>query len=115
MRSERWSACPPDSSPPCGGSSTPGSRWSRRSPGGDAAGGPEMVSRRETVAVKESAGLPQPRRSGPWSVEGALAERRSVREYAGAPLTRADLGQLLWAAQGITGAEDLRTAPSAGA
>ncbi|KRT71666.1 MAG: Nucleoside-triphosphatase THEP1, partial [Candidatus Rokubacteria bacterium CSP1-6] len=24
-----------------------------------------MVSRRETVAVKESGGLPQPRRSGP--------------------------------------------------
>jgi len=75
-----------------------------------------MVSRRETVAVKESGGrAPQPRRSGPWSVEGALAERRSVREYTGEALARADLGQLLWAAQGITGAEGLRTAPSAGA
>jgi len=74
-----------------------------------------MVPRRETVAVKESGGLPQPRRSGPWSVEGALAERRSVREYTGEALTRADLGQLLWAAQGITGAEGLRSAPSAGA
>lgn len=74
-----------------------------------------MVSRRETVAVKESGGLPQPRRSGPWSVEGALAERRSVREYTGEPLTRAELAQLLWAAQGITSAEGLRTAPSAGA
>ena len=73
-----------------------------------------MAGRKETVAVRDTGGLPQPRRSGPCSVEGALAERRSVREYTGEALTRADLGQLLWAAQGITGAEDLRTAPSAG-
>ncbi len=74
-----------------------------------------MAGKAANVAVKESGGLPQPRRSGPWSVEGALAERRSVREYTGEVLTRAELAQLLWAAQGITGAEGLRTAPSAGA
>ncbi|MBI3031498.1 MAG: SagB/ThcOx family dehydrogenase [Candidatus Rokubacteria bacterium] len=74
-----------------------------------------MAGRRETVAVRDTGGLPQPRRSGPWSVEGALAERRSVREYTGETLMRADLGQLLWATQGITGPEGLRTAPSAGA
>ncbi len=73
-----------------------------------------MAGKAASVAVKEG-GLPQPRRSGPWSVEGALAERRSVREYTGEVLTRAELAQLLWAAQGVTGAEGLRTAPSAGA
>ncbi len=74
-----------------------------------------MVWRREAVAVKGPGGLPEPRRSGSWSVEGALGERRSVREYAPTPLTRAELGQLLWAAQGITGPDGGRPAPSAGA
>jgi SagB-type dehydrogenase family enzyme len=41
--------------------------------------------------------------------------RRSVRDYTGEPLTRAELAQLLWAAQGTTGPGGLRTAPSAGA
>ena len=41
--------------------------------------------------------------------------RRSVRELASAPLTWQDIGQLLWATQGITGDEGLRAAPSAGA
>lgn len=60
--------------------------------------------------------LPEPRLEGDTSVEAALAARRSVREYTGAPLTLADLGQLLWAAQGVTGANQrYRTAPSAGA
>jgi SagB-type dehydrogenase family enzyme len=38
-----------------------------------------------------------------------------VREFADQPLTEADLGQLLWAAQGITNERGLRSAPSAGA
>ena len=37
------------------------------------------------------------------SLENALRERRSVREYSGKPLTRDELAQLLWAAQGMTG------------
>ena len=49
------------------------------------------------------------------SLENALRERRSVREYSGKPLTRDELAQLLWAAQGMTGPEGFRTAPSAGA
>jgi SagB-type dehydrogenase family enzyme len=50
------------------------------------------------------------------SVEEALAKRRSVREYASAPITLARLSQLLWAAQGLTNARKrLRTSPSAGA
>ncbi len=59
--------------------------------------------------------LPAPAVDGELSVEAALAERRSVREFDASPLTVAELGQLLWAAQGITGERGYRTAPSAGA
>lgn len=59
--------------------------------------------------------LPPPRLDGRVSVEQALQQRRSVREFSGAPLALDDLGQLLWAAQGVTRADGLRTAPSAGA
>jgi SagB-type dehydrogenase family enzyme len=53
--------------------------------------------------------------SGERSLESVLQTRRSVREYARKPLTRDELAQLLWAAQGVTGPGSLRTAPSAGA
>ena len=59
--------------------------------------------------------LPAPRLTGSVSVEKALAERRSRRTQAKTPLSRAELGQLLWAAQGITDDKGHRTAPSAGA
>lgn len=60
--------------------------------------------------------LPAPSRTGPLSLEQTLAKRRSVREYSAAELTVAQLGQLLWAAQGISRpVEGRRTAPSAGA
>jgi len=49
------------------------------------------------------------------SVEAALLERRSVRDFAPEPLTLTEVSQLLWAAQGITAAGTRRTAPSAGA
>ncbi len=38
-----------------------------------------------------------------------------MRSYADEPLTLADVSQLLWSAQGITGGSTLRAAPSAGA
>jgi SagB-type dehydrogenase family enzyme len=72
-----------------------------------------------TTVVK----LPDPARDGRVSVEKALAERRSVRQYASTPLKLADISQLLWAAYGVTKPVPnlpqlhggLRTAPSAGA
>jgi len=59
--------------------------------------------------------LPPPIHDGGISIEQALLERRSVREYAPAPLTLTEISQLLWSAQGITHPGGLRTAPSAGA
>ena len=59
--------------------------------------------------------LPEPAIHGELSVEEALATRRSVREYANQPLSLENISQLLWAAQGITSRDGLRTAPSAGA
>ncbi|NJD26887.1 MAG: SagB/ThcOx family dehydrogenase [Chloroflexi bacterium] len=58
--------------------------------------------------------LPSPMLHGQVSLEEALAARRSVREFAPAALTDAEIGQLLWAAQGVTSADGRRTAPSAG-
>ncbi len=57
--------------------------------------------------------LPAPRKEGAVAVETALATRRSIRSFTSQPLTAAELGQLLWAAQGVTGPDGKRTAPSA--
>lgn len=57
--------------------------------------------------------LPAPRLEGDLTLEAALARRRTIRELAADPLTDAEIGQLLWAAQGVTHDEVRRTAPSA--
>ena len=57
--------------------------------------------------------LPAPRKDGSVSVEAALAARRSIRAFSKEPLTLAELGQLLWSAQGVSGPDGKRTAPSA--
>lgn len=60
--------------------------------------------------------LPTPSEESDVSVEEAIANRRSRREYGERALTRHELGQLLWAAQGITERTNgFRAAPSAGA
>ena len=59
--------------------------------------------------------LPAPRLKSKFSLEEAIARRRSIRRYHAGAITLPELGQLLWAAQGITGAGELRAAPSAGA
>lgn len=48
-------------------------------------------------------------------LEELLERRRSVRDYAPKPVTLAQAATLLWAAQGTTDREGLRTVPSAGA
>jgi SagB-type dehydrogenase family enzyme len=59
--------------------------------------------------------LPKPRVDGDVSLEAAIRERRSVREFSRQALQLADVAQLLWAAQGVTARDGGRTAPSAGA
>jgi SagB-type dehydrogenase family enzyme len=49
------------------------------------------------------------------TLERAIADRRSVREFLDEPLTDRQLSQLLWAVQGITARDGSRSAPSAGA
>ncbi|MFW6385014.1 MAG: SagB/ThcOx family dehydrogenase [Halodesulfurarchaeum sp.] len=66
------------------------------------------------------ADLPPPKTApGTKGVAEAIADRRSRREYADDPISAAELGQLLWAAQGHTkrniGGSNFRAAPSAGA
>lgn len=59
--------------------------------------------------------LSSPRLKGSVSIEEALKDRRAVRTYSIAAMTRGEISQLLWAAQGITDGRGHRTAPSAGA
>ncbi|MFH1208472.1 MAG: SagB/ThcOx family dehydrogenase [Candidatus Omnitrophota bacterium] len=73
--------------------------------------GPVMANTRE---IK----LPPPATRGEISLEEAIARRRSARTFSDQTLTIEQIGQLLWAAQGITGSAggiSLRSAPSAGA
>ena len=59
--------------------------------------------------------LPEPGKTGQYSLGQLLQQRRSLREYSSQSLSLAEVGQLLWAAQGITDLRGFRTAPSAGA
>ena len=66
-----------------------------------------------TVQAEEIVTLPPPRLTGQLSIEQALRQRRSIREYQDVEIRLTDLGQLLWAAQGITHSQGMRTTPSA--
>ena len=68
-----------------------------------------------TITTNEAVWLPMAKVDGEVSLEKALQKRRSVREYGQKRLSQAEVGQLLWAAQGISGPRSYkRTAPSAG-
>jgi SagB-type dehydrogenase family enzyme len=85
-----------------------------------AAAGGDEVKKEDAVRVK----LPEPKYDGAVSLEKAIKNRRSARDYSGEPITLAQAAQLLWAAYGITEPMPagpaflrggLRAAPSAGA
>jgi SagB-type dehydrogenase family enzyme len=59
--------------------------------------------------------LIEPRQRGGLPVEDCMRWRRSVRAFRDRKLTEGELGQLLWAAQGITATDGKRVVPSAGA
>ncbi len=57
-----------------------------------------------------------PQTTGTISIEQVLAQRRSIRSFTDQALSQSEIGQLLWAAQGITSPQrGFRAAPSAGA
>ena len=60
--------------------------------------------------------LPSPSREGSMPLEEAIARRRSIRHFTPDSLSRSQLSQILWAAQGITSTRGkYRAVPSAGA
>ncbi len=75
----------------------------------------DKVSSPGKEATIKTIKLPKARTESDISLERTFLKRRSVRSYKDEPITLEELGQLLWAAQGITHPEGLRTAPSAGA
>jgi SagB-type dehydrogenase family enzyme len=71
-------------------------------------GSPDFVLAAEPTTVS----LPAPKTDGKVSIEAALKQRRSVRYFESTPLTLEEVGQLCWAAQGVTMLGGLRTTPS---
>ncbi|MCK4608807.1 MAG: SagB/ThcOx family dehydrogenase [Gammaproteobacteria bacterium] len=70
----------------------------------------------QTLLAAAVVQLPHPKNSTSISLNQAIQNRRSVRNFTDQNLTVAQISQLLWAAQGITDPErGLRSAPSAGA
>ena len=60
--------------------------------------------------------LPEPDLNGKISLEQAIKNRRSIRQFTAKPLKITQIGQLCWSAQGVTDEKKgLRAAPSAGA
>lgn len=85
----------------------------------DADGEPEPSTDPDAAAAElepgETLSLPEVDTDGEATVEQALYDRRSRRTFDDTPLNRKALGQLLWAAQGVTDPGGYRAAPSAGA
>ena len=59
--------------------------------------------------------LTKPRHEGRIELERCIEARRSVRGFRDRALSEEELGQLLWAAQGVTAGDGKRAVPSAGA
>ncbi len=57
--------------------------------------------------------LPKPQKDMDAPLMEALAQRRSVRSFDGRMITRQELSNLLWAANGVNREDGKRTAPSA--
>jgi len=59
----------------------------------------------------DAVALPAPKKEGGMPLLGALAKRRSMRQYADKPLDLETLSDLLWAANGVNRPSGDRTAP----
>jgi SagB-type dehydrogenase family enzyme len=73
----------------------------------------------QTLEEREEIFLPKARRYDGMTLKEALAKRKSVREFASEGLTKSEISQILWAANGLAQTDQItgatRTAPSAGA
>ncbi len=74
---------------------------------------PSLLSRRTVQGA--GLALPLPQRNADFPLARCIGARRSVRGFRDRALAESQLGQLLWAAQGTTGADGERAVPSAGA
>lgn len=74
-----------------------------------------LFNGRTCMADQDVQKLPAPHLESGFPLERALASRRTQRSFDGRPILLKDIAQLLWAAQGTSNREGLRTAPSAGA
>jgi SagB-type dehydrogenase family enzyme len=76
---------------------------------------PLVVTIADAQQAPSTIRLPEPRHQGPMSLEAALWARHSTRSFTRDSVALADIGQLLWAAQGVNRPDGHRTAASAGA
>lgn len=84
--------------------------------GGACQTAPNVAAEEQPRATPLEIVLPHPLPVAPMSLEHAIADRRSRREFAPRSLSVEQISKLLWAAQGITDHDHgLRAAPSAGA
>jgi len=75
-----------------------------------------VASSHRATVVTSSLSLPAVAGMKAHSLQNVLSARRSIRSFSQSELTRDQLAQLLWAAQGISDPDaGLRVAPSAGA
>lgn len=73
----------------------------------------QKVETPSTVAVAAPVILPKPSLTSRTSVEAAMQSRRSRRDFTSDSLNIKQVGQMLWAAQGVTADWGGRTTPSA--
>ncbi len=70
----------------------------------------------DKIEIENQIQLPQPNQKGDLSVEEAISQRRSQRQFKNQALELDQISQLVWATQGITNQNSgFRSAPSAGA
>jgi len=75
----------------------------------------KVAAPQEPAKPTERVALSPAAREGGMALHEALARRQSVRDFVDKPISQRELGQLLWAAQGVNRPNGRRTAPSANA
>ncbi len=73
------------------------------------------MGNQKTADLPVKVNLPETEASGMSRIEELIAKRRSIRIYKDKKLSKTVISRLLWAAQGISSENGLRTSPSAGA